>query len=96
MCFEMNASELSQSFHDNLLCISVVKSVTRVRFHQVTLRVARNANINVTHACVTTTSSDIICINTITDITDIKIFINITDVNSNKTEPSRWNRVFRH
>jgi hypothetical protein len=44
---------------------------------------------------VTTISTDIICINNITDITDIKIFINITNVSSNETEPSRWNRVLR-
>jgi len=47
------------------------------------------------YAYVTTTSTDIICINTIIDVTDIKMFINITDVSSNKTEPFRWNRVFR-
>jgi len=59
------------------------------------IAVARNANVNVIYAYVATTSTDIICITTIIDIKDIKIFINITDVSSNKTKPSRWNRVFR-
>jgi len=57
--------------------------------------VAGNANVNVIYAYVTTTSTDIICIHTIIDITHIKICINITDFSSIKTGPSRWNRLFR-
>jgi hypothetical protein len=63
-----------------------------VRWH---FAVVRFAHFNVIYGSATKTSTDIIGVNTIIDITDINLFVNVTNICSNKTEHSRWNRIFR-